>query len=124
MSEKFEVGDVVEAFGVKGVVKEIKENSDFPVKVSFEIGENLNIWSFTLDGKYFGWAKEPRSLKLVEKAKKEEPKKKYYRMIFKDGGGDWNLSNCLVDENFKGTSGEEAFEDYERKLLTDWSIEL
>jgi hypothetical protein len=124
MNEKFELNDVVTAFGVRGVVKEVRENSDFPVKVSFEGGETLDIWSFTLDGKYFVWAKEP-SLKIIEKAKKEEPKKKYYRMAYRDrAGGPWFISILLVEENFRDTLGDDSFTGYERKLLTDWSVEL
>ena len=121
MNEKFEVGDTVESFGVKGVVTVVEADSYFPIHVEFETEE---VEYFTPDGRFFEWAKEP-SLKLVEKAKKEEPKKKYYRLLMRQNKScAWFMSSTLVDENFRDSLGEERFPGYERKLLTDWSIEL
>jgi hypothetical protein len=117
MSEKFEVGDIVEALGCRGIVKEA---ADRHVKVYFESNEYV---FFYPDGKLYDWQKEP-SLKLIEKAKKEEPKKKYYRVIFKDNQGVWHVLTSLVDENFEDTTGKERAVGCERKLLTDWSVEL
>ncbi len=59
----FEVGDVVEWCGVRGIVSELDEG----VKVIFP--NKLPLY-FCSDGKYEHWHKEP-SLKLIEKAKKK-----------------------------------------------------
>jgi hypothetical protein len=123
MSEKFEVGDVVEAFGERGTIVSVREEDYSLYKVVLSEVTPRVVLSFNSQGKYFDWQKEP-SLKLIEKAKKEEPKKKYYKMIYKDRMGDWSEGSYLVDENFKTFSGAEAGQDMERKLLTDWSIEL
>jgi hypothetical protein len=121
MSEKFDVGDVVTAFGNRGAVVRVDLRANYGVTVEFEGG---GVEYFTNDGKINGWQKEP-SLKLIEKAKKEEPKKKYYRMLMRQNKScSWYMPSILVDENFKTSTGEEINSGYERKLLTDWSVEL
>lgn len=62
----FQVGDKVKAFGVEGVVIEIRNNSYFPIVVDF----NGNIRSFLPDGRNEEFHKEP-SLHLVERPKKK-----------------------------------------------------
>lgn len=69
---EFKVGDIVEIFGVRGVVKTVSFPhpfpDPFPIKVWLDIGRGV---SFTEDGRYFSWAKEP-TLKLIERPKKKE----------------------------------------------------
>lgn len=64
MSNEFQIGDIVEAFGVRGSVV-IPEN-DY-VKVEFNDVGFVNF--FYPDGRYCEWHKEP-SLKLIERPKK------------------------------------------------------
>ncbi len=65
----FEVGDIVEAYRVRGKVDEIDSdpNNLYPVLVWFD---SLYSDCFTLDGKTRSWHKEP-SLKLIERPKKK-----------------------------------------------------
>ena len=72
MSEKFEVGDVVEAFGERGTIVSVREEDYSLYKVVLSEVTPRVVLSFNSQGKYFDWQKEP-SLKLIEKAKKEEP---------------------------------------------------
>lgn len=67
---EFKVGDIVEAFGVRGVVERIHSNysSSVPVVVRLDNGV---VKSFYLDGRAYSWAKEP-TLKLIERPKKKE----------------------------------------------------
>ena len=70
MSEtKFEVGDTVSWCGITGTVIKIVDYGDYtyPVVTTFP---HERLASFTSDGKYYSWHKEP-SLKLVSKAKKK-----------------------------------------------------
>ena len=75
----FEIGDEVEAFGVRGVVVEI----DMLVRVLFD----ERYCYFYKDGKVYSWTKEP-SLKLIKKAKKKV--KKYRWGIY-----NWHLKDCV-----------------------------
>lgn len=72
----FEVGDIVEAFGLKGIVVKIRDCQYFPIQVKFC---NDNSATFCSSGKLQSWHLEP-SLKLIEKAKKKV-KKKFYVVI-------------------------------------------
>lgn len=65
----FEVGDIVESFGVRGKVTKIHnpEEVTCPIVVVFD-GMNVNY--YTLDGKSEDWHKES-SLKLIERPKKK-----------------------------------------------------
>ena len=65
----FEVGDIVEAYRVRGKVDEIDSdpNNLYPVLVWFD---SLYSDCFTLDGKTRSWHKES-SLKLIERPKKK-----------------------------------------------------
>lgn len=70
MSEEiFQVNDVVEAFGCRGVVNDVAALGDYPVTVYFPDG--MEDENFTSDGKIFMWHKLP-SLKLIERPKKKK----------------------------------------------------
>lgn len=78
----FKVGDIVTAFGLEGVVTDVKEGDDRPVKAILSKTSE----SFLLDGKLWGFHAVP-SLKLVKRAEEfeevvgyvgiEEPSKNY-----------------------------------------------
>lgn len=68
---EFKVGDIVEAFGCRGVVVALNESRSEPI-VEFEGVFNVRK-NFYRDGKYFEWAKEP-SLKLISRPKKKVKK--------------------------------------------------
>lgn len=70
----FEVGDIVEAFGLKGIVVKIRDCQYFPIQVKFC---NDNSATFCSSGKLQSWHLEP-SLKLIEKAKKKVKKKFWF----------------------------------------------
>lgn len=70
---KFKVGDIVEAFGVRGVVTKVLSNGGHPVLVDFERLPGEAEEEFTPDGRLFYWHKEP-SLKLIERQKKKVKK--------------------------------------------------
>lgn len=99
METKFEVGDTVEWCGVIGVIKDIKDKIDYPVKCLFE--DEYTVW-FTSDGKYYNWHKEP-SLKLIGRPKK---KIKKYKVLYKNDCGIFFVSqNTYSDkEDFKSKS--------------------
>ena len=73
---KFEVGDIVMAFGNKGVVTKISCNHVGYVLVDFAIGYLV---CFFPDGKTMPWHAEP-SLKLIKRPKN---KVKKYKVLFK-----------------------------------------
>ena len=79
MKEQFEVGDKVRAWGIDGVVIEVRDHGDNSVKVQIEGGRRD---SFSPAGMYLYWHKEP-SLFLVEKAKKEEPIVQWFSVLAK-----------------------------------------
>lgn len=81
MTEKFKVGDIVEAFGVRGAVGVVYESSDFPVECSF----NGHIFWFNREGMASSWHKTP-SLVLIEHPKKKVLKTvEFYVNFNKDG---------------------------------------
>ena len=81
MKQKFEVGDKVRAWGVEGVVIEIMKHEYYPVAVRFGRDDGSTVTeNFALNGREYGWHKEP-SLFLVEKAKKEEPIIQWYSVL-------------------------------------------
>lgn len=61
-----QVGDEVEAFGVKGVVANIAAIGTYPITVAIE-GEGS--YGFTADGRFYTWSKTP-SLKLIKRKPK------------------------------------------------------
>lgn len=74
MSTEFKKGDIVEAFGCEGEVVSDNGNTHFPLEVRVTIPENDSgciCLSFTKDGKWVPWAKEP-SLKLISRPKRKE----------------------------------------------------
>lgn len=60
----FQVGDIVEAFGVRGVVKDVNPSESQLIIVEFENGPSVAC--FFIDGRACAWHKKP-SLKLAEK---------------------------------------------------------
>lgn len=82
--QMFQVGDVVEAWGVRGKVAKQTPSHDYPILVEFENGN----WStFIFDGKYYQWHKTP-SLKLIERQKKKvKVTRKSWANIYDDGKG-------------------------------------
>lgn len=80
---KFQVGDMVEAFGLPGVVIERDDQGDesFPIAVSFQ-SSMAPISTFTSDGRYHEWCKEP-SLKLISRPSK--PKEKLKKKVWVQG---------------------------------------
>lgn len=71
MSEKFQIGDIVEAFGCSGVVVEVRNGEKFCIQVNFDIGVCK---SFLSNGAAQEWHKTP-SLKLIERPIKKVKKK-------------------------------------------------
>lgn len=67
---QFQVGDIVEAFGVRGKVLEIRDDLVYGVIVCFECENNSFQLMFQMNGIYEGWHKTP-SLKLIERPPKE-----------------------------------------------------
>lgn len=63
MKQEFKVGDIVEAFGVRGVVKRIGSHPIYPIDVELDFGSSE---TFTIDGRGYLWHKTP-SLKLIER---------------------------------------------------------
>lgn len=85
MSDKFMVGDIVEAFGLEGRVVETKGRFNFmtfEIDVLFSINGVDEVRSFSKDGNYEHWHKTP-SLKLVARPKLVR-KFKMYQGLFKD----------------------------------------
>jgi hypothetical protein len=68
-NENFEwqVGDIGEAFGVRGVVVGINCMGSYPICVRFENGRYIY---FTKDSKWYDWHKKP-SLIFIERPKKK-----------------------------------------------------
>lgn len=85
---EFKVGDVVEWGGVRGKVYAGLSSLVHPVMCEFE---NETVASFTYDGKYMDWHKEP-SLKLIERPKK---KVKKYKVLYRD-----TYNNYFVSSGF------------------------
>lgn len=64
---EFKVGDIIEAFGLRGVVTEVSGHPSYPICVDFD--ESAGGERFTADGKERVWHRAP-SLKLIERPKK------------------------------------------------------
>jgi len=73
-----EVGDIVEAFGVRGTVTAIADTLAYPIRVVFEHERLDEAEGFYRDGRHEWWHKTP-SLKLIEKKNKPKRKVKLYR---------------------------------------------
>lgn len=71
----FKVGDIVEAFGVEGIVTEIRSHLRRSVFVNFE-GEDGTWDSFLSDGRYADWQVEA-SLILLKRPRKKVVKTLY-----------------------------------------------
>lgn len=67
----FKVGDIVEAFGVKGKVIDIDEERLYGIEVEFQVQEETKTYGFIKGGLSESWHKEP-SLKLISRPKKME----------------------------------------------------
>lgn len=95
---KFEVGDVVEWCGVRGVVTDIGECG---VHCFFDHSYHGHIktYMFDLDGKSNTWHTEP-SLKLISKAKKKRKVKLYanlHKNTFGVAGGYGSIQYTATD---------------------------
>lgn len=88
---KFKEGDIVEWCGVRGKVITIPGRGIHPVVCGFE---NETVASFTYDGKYMDWHKEP-SLKLIEQPKK---KVKKYMVVYKRHYSNFSISFNVSDD--------------------------
>lgn len=77
---EFKVGDIVEAFGCRGVVVKLDKNFDYSVEVFFD--DYQGSIDFLGSGQLFRWHKEP-SLKLISRKK---TKKKFWLWLDKDSG--------------------------------------
>ena len=93
----FKVGDIVEAWGVRGVVTGYVNQPEY-IEVKFDNAQAY-VTTFFVDGKYMAWHEEP-SLKLVKRPK-AKVKKVLYQAIVKDEGSHsghrltWNLYKDL-----------------------------
>jgi len=87
MSE-FKVGDKVEWCGVEGEVTRICNRDLCPLEVAFTDTTS----TFSLDGRYLDWHKEP-SLKLIKQ------KTAYYKWRLWDEDGDIVEPDYLIDES-------------------------
>lgn len=67
----FQVGDIVRAFGNKGIVKSISKNGMF-LEVKFDKVDTTVI--FNIDGRIFGWNKNI-TLKKIKSRKLDEEKR-------------------------------------------------
>lgn len=93
MTTEFKVGDIVEAFGCRGVVDSINGYKPFPIRVMIE---GLDCFQhFTHDGRYNLWHKLP-SLKLIER-KKEKKLVEHWPAIFVENTN----KNYVSDRLFK-----------------------
>lgn len=97
-SKMFSVGDKVRSFGLDGVITGISNIGAYPVSVKWD-SRDAGADSFTLDGRFSVFHKEP-AIVLVEKAKK---KIKLYKYIYSSSSGNWNetISYFKDDSDFK-----------------------
>lgn len=79
----FEVGDEVEAFGLKGEVIRIVDGIEYPIEVKYEDRETID--TFTLNGNFHDYHKKPSLILIKKKPKKEVEKVKY--VLVNDKGG-------------------------------------
>lgn len=93
----FIVGDIVEAFGLKGEVIYIQD-PPYIVRVQFQ---NMVKESFTLDGKLFDWHKTPL-LKLIERPVKEV---KFETEVERTGLG---IPGCIVSSALQKFIGKKV----------------
>jgi hypothetical protein len=68
---EFKVGDIVEAFGLRGIVEQIIPMANYCVAVDFGCGNRA---TFTMSGLAEDWHKVP-ALKLISRPQKTEKKK-------------------------------------------------
>lgn len=115
---EFKKGDIVEAFGLEGVVIEIDhDDPTLPILVRYKDSEQINY--FTNDGKFNSIHKLP-SLKLIERPKQKKKVMMYPALVK-------NTCNYFVTETLFETD-DEAKEIYGNKhvikLLTDRGVEV
>lgn len=78
----FKVGDKVRAWGVDGVVVDVRYFEPYHISVEFQ-GERIK--DFLPDGREFSWHKEP-SLTLIERAEEFEEVVMYHPvLVFNEG---------------------------------------
>lgn len=112
---KFEVGDIVEAFGVRGKITEITEDHLYPIEVLFDNNEGE---AFTSDGKQHVWHKAP-SLHLIER-----PKKKNKRVFKEWISSEGILKNVLITENRRNIYGQTNYSEDEFLMWTGREFEI
>lgn len=77
---QFQVGDIVEAFGVRGTVHSVfGEDGGLRVAVKFDVDLGY-VPTFSRDGLFRDWHKTP-SLKLISRAKKKVKKFGYLAIV-------------------------------------------
>lgn len=108
---KFKPGDIVEAFGLRGVVRSIKNGSIYPVEVDLDIEDYSEYEVFTVDGLLHEWHKTP-SLTLIERPKKTKVVT-MYQAILLGASGRYYLSEELFENE---AQAKKAFPDSFIKL--------
>lgn len=101
----FKIGDKVKAFGVNGVVVEIRPDRVYPIIVKFETFERI---SFTGDGREFSWHKTP-SLKLRKFKKREVPRVIWVNNYGGDGAYVYASKYVADRDSLKGRIGGKAW---------------
>lgn len=94
VKNKFQVGDIVEAFGIKGKIVAIDTTypESLPVEVVFNNEQKMKEW-FALDGRESLWH-ITSSLKLIDRPIK---KVKKWVNLYRDGM--WRLHNAKTEES-------------------------
>lgn len=116
MSE-FKVGDIVEAFGLRG---EVTRSGDLYIYVSFPEGRGAQ---FLLDGREENWHTEP-SLKLISRPSKKV-KKVFYQAVVSSGiQRNYFLSDGLFQNSKDAENYLEPVGFIFIRLLTENPIEI
>lgn len=98
---QFQVGDIVEAFGVRGKVLEIRDDLVYGVIVCFECENNSFQLMFQMNGIYEGWHKAP-SLKLIERPL---PKEITFESLVQEGD---QFNNYIDSEKLNSYTGKKV----------------
>lgn len=113
---EFKVGDIVEAFGLRGRVFRITLNTLCPIEVIYDIptseGGDLKD-DFTKDGLYNPYHKTP-SLKLISRPKTKE-NKTIYRWVNLYADGRVSIVSYLTPEQARAVGGNLAVRQIELK---------
>lgn len=109
--DKFQVGDIVEAFGVRGEIISLENSPSYPILVKFyDTGTFWNKAAFIIDGKFEDWHKEP-SLKLIERPKKKVKRTYWFATalvewdnVFKRGISELTLDKEELNDSYRGVN--------------------